>query len=179
MRRRVDKEDVAVGPQLVSSTSPYFHELASLAWRRARELANRISGNVEPLKPEHLYGDEAQNVGYMLKVGEIYPGNVLPERSYLVIYGIFNTDETLDYVQISDGYRTYDWYVLPVLYYTERMAAWGEGPLVISAPSAKIYVHSLDPNKDRVYAWLLGFVIKPRQQPAAAGGGEGRGRRRR
>ncbi len=178
MRRRLEREETSVGPQLVSSTSPYFHEVASLAWRRAKELATRTGGSVEPLKPEHLYGEEAQNVGYMLKVGEIYPGNVLPEKSYIVIYGIFNTDETLDYVQISDGYRTYDWYVLPVLYYTERMAAWGEGPLVLNAYSTKIYVHSLDPNKDRVYAWLLGFVIKPRQQ-AGAGGGESRGRGRR
>ncbi len=167
------------GPQLISSTSPIFHEIARLAWRRAKDLARRINGSVEPIKPEHLYGDEAQNIGFMLKVGEIYPGNVLPERSYLVIYGIFNIDETLDYIQISDGYRTYDWYVLPVLYYAERMAAWGEGPIVLSAYSTKIYVRSLDPNKDRVYAWLLGFVIKPRA--AGGGGGEsggGRGRRR-
>jgi len=168
------------GPQLISSTCPMFHEIAKLAWRRAKDLARRINGSVEPLKPEHLYGDEGPSIGYMLKVGEIYPGNVLPERTYLVIYGIFNIDETLDYVQISDGYRTYDWYVLPVLYYTERMAAWGEGPIVLNAYSTKIYVHSLDPNKDRVYAWLLGFVIKPRAAPAAAksSGGGGGSRRR-
>ncbi|NPA69611.1 MAG: hypothetical protein GXO26_02280 [Crenarchaeota archaeon] len=171
MSRRVE-----VGPQLISSTSPYFHELVSWAWRRAKELAARMSGSIETLRPDHFYGNEAQDVGYMLKVGEIYPGNVLPERTYLIIYGIFNTDETLDYIQISDGRRTYDWYVLPVLYYTERMAAWGEGPIVLDAYSTKIYVHSLDPNKDRVYAWFLGFVIKPREtaQPSAE---EGRGRR--
>ncbi len=184
--RREEAEEVRefedAGPQLISSVSPIFHEIARLAWKRAKDLARRMNGSVEPLKPEHLYGEEAQSVGFMLKVGEIYPGNVLPERTYMVLYGIFNVDETLDYVQISDGYRTYDWYVLPVLYYTERMAAWGEGPITLSTQSVKIYVHSIDQNKDKVYAWLLGFVIKPR---AAGGGGERgqgggrRGRRRR
>jgi len=139
-----------------------------------------MGGNIETLKPDHLYGNEAQDVGYMLKVGEIYPGNVLPERTYLVIYGIFNTDEALDYVQISDGRRTYDWYVLPVLYYTERMAAWGEGPIILDAYNTRIYVHSLDPNKDRVYAWFLGFVIKPREEARPVEERRGRrGRRRR
>ncbi len=165
-----------LGPQLISSTSPYFHDIVRWAWRRAKELASRTGGSIETLRPDHLYGEEAQNIGYMLRVGEIYPGNVLPERTYLVIYGIFNTDETLDYVQISDGRRTYDWYVLPVLYYTERIAVWGEGPIVLDAYSMKLVVHSIDPGRDRVYAWLLGFVIKPRQMPETRGS---RGRRRR
>jgi len=78
------REKALIGPQLISPLSPYFHEIIKIAWNRAKELANRSGGLIESIKPDHLYGDEGPSIGYVLKVGELYPGNTLPEKSFLL-----------------------------------------------------------------------------------------------
>ncbi|OYT26146.1 MAG: hypothetical protein B6V02_02270 [Thermoprotei archaeon ex4572_64] len=173
-RRRL--HDEVIGPQLVSSLNPNFHSYIRNAWLRARDLAQRFGGVVESLKPSHMYGDEASSVGYVLKVGDIYLSNALPEKSYIVIYGVFNNDENFDYVKFQDGSRVTEWFVKPVYYFTEKIGVWGADPVILSS-SGVITIHSQDSGRDRVNAWILAYVVMPRMV-SEVGAREERRRRR-
>lgn len=150
-------------PVFIPVSNRLFEDVVRRAYSKAKELAEKFGGIVEPLKPHHVYsGDDVNNFAYTLKLGEI-PLN-LPENSKLVLYGIYNADQYFDYIQIIEGSRTIEWFVEPVYYYPEKTAVWGEGPMVLDGRSTKFFVHtsSTDESKDRVFGWPQAFVVTPK-----------------
>jgi len=150
-------------PVFIPMSNRMFEDIVRRAYSKARELAEKFGGVVEPLRPHHVYsGNDVNNYVYTLKLGEISLN--LTENSKLIVYGIYNADQYFDYLQIIEGSRTIEWFVEPVYYYPEKIAVWGEGPLVLDGKSAKFFVHtsSTDESKDRVFGWPQAFVVIPK-----------------
>ncbi len=157
-----------MGVQLLLPLSMNTEPLLKRAHEKAREVAVKLSASVEPLKPRHLYGEQADNYGYTLRLGELYFD--LPDNSRVVVFGVYNADEYFDYLVIRDGETEYEWFVEPVNFFPERMGVWGGDPIILRKDTGSLFVHttSTDENKDRVFGWLLAFAVVPRVQPPPA-----------